>query len=98
MEEIDKFLDNINIYKWCNGIKEFSKDIYDKEYESDDYYIEEKYMMFTNDFIRYWNSISNDKKKLLYEVVNKGKEEINISKESNIYKYKITLDSDTEDD
>ena len=70
MEEIDNFLDKVNRYQWNNGIKQFSKDIYDQEYECDDYYLEEKYMMFTNNFIRYWESISKETKKILYEVVN----------------------------
>ena len=73
MEEINKFLYKINNYQWNNGIKEFSKDIYEKEYEGDDYYIEEKYMMFTNNFIKYWGSISKEKKNKIYEIVNKEK-------------------------
>ena len=71
MEEVDKFLDKVNRYQWNNGIKEFSKDIYDQEYAGDDYYLEEKYMLFTNNFIRYWENLSKEKKKILYDIVNK---------------------------
>ena len=66
MEVIDDFLDKVNRYQWNNGIKEFSKDIYDQEYAGDDYYLEEKYMLFTSNFIRYWENITTEKKKKIY--------------------------------
>ena len=51
--------DTICINEWPpkvllnNGIKQFRKNKYDQEYTSDDYYLEEKYKMFTNNFIKY---------------------------------------------